>query len=144
MSTQDQEAPDVNEEPATLPVDPKETEKAGKKLAQALGSQSISVVVCWDKAEDAVLAHVVARELGVPVCYAYESGGIMGLESRLPAGASTALVSDVFRHQNDLAGLAGVVTNSGYTVAAVATRRPGVSAEDTTAAKAISLVYLGR
>ena len=95
MSTQDQEAPDVNEEPATLPVDPKETEKAGKKLAQALGSQSISVVVCWDKAEDAVLAHVVARELGVPVCYAYESGGIMGLESRLPAGASTALVADV-------------------------------------------------
>lgn len=143
MSTQDQEAPEVNEEPATLPVDRKETEKAGKKLAQALGSQSVSVVVCWDKAEDAVLAHVVARELGVPVCYAYESGGIMGLESKLPAGASAALVADVFTHQNDLAGLAGVVTNSGYTVVAVATRRPGVSVEDTTAAEAISLVYLG-
>jgi len=69
-------------EPATLPASPKEIEKAGKKLAQALVSQSISVVVCWDKAEDAVLAHVVARELGVPVCYAYESGGIMGLESK--------------------------------------------------------------
>lgn len=144
MSTQDQEAAEVNEDvDATLPVDPKETEKAGKKLAQALGSQSISVVVCWDKAEDAVLAHVVARELGVPVCYAYESGGIMGLESKLTAGASAALVADVFTHQNDLAGLAGVVTNSGYTVVAVATRRPGVSAEDTTAAEAISLVYLG-
>lgn len=126
-----------NETPLTLD-DPARTERVGARLAERLRGHGITVVVCWDASEDAVLAHVVARELGVGLRLAEEVEGIITLERPLPEAAVVALVAEDLTARTAVAGLAGVTRHSGAQVAAVATTRtPAVVAETEAADAAV-------
>lgn len=101
--------------------DPARTERVGSGLAARLSGQGITTVVCWDTSEDAVLAHVVARELGVGLRLANEVEGIITLERPLPDDAVVGLVGEELTARTAVSGLAGVARHSGARVIAVAT-----------------------
>lgn len=124
----------------SAPLDPRRTESVGAELARRLPAIDNAVVVCWDVSDDAVLAHVVARELGVPLLRAGAIEGIVELEDALPAGATAVLVAEEFTGRTALAGLAGVVAHGGGRVAAVATARPGEPVTGTEAENATVIV----
>jgi hypothetical protein len=119
--------------------DPARTERVGTALAGRLRDKGITAVVCWDDSEDAVVAHVVARELGVGLRLAEEIEGIVTLERPLPENAVVALVAEELTARTAVAGLAGVVRHSGARVAAVATVRTTAVVAETEAADATVL-----
>lgn len=103
--------------------DPRHTERVGTRLAERLRGQKVNVVVSWDANEDVVLAHIVARELGVGLRIAQEVEGIVTLEHPLPDDAVVALVAQDLTARTAVAGLSGVVHHAGARIAAVATAR---------------------
>lgn len=119
----------------TSPIldDPARTERVGIRLAERLGGLGVTAVACWDSSEDAVLAHVVARELGVGLRLANEVEGIITLERPLPDGTVVALVGEELTARTAVSGLAGVARHSGARVIAVATVRTPAIVEDTEA-----------
>jgi len=126
----------ANNDTASILDDPARTERSGVRLAERLGGRGITAVVCWDASEDAVLAHVVARELGVELRLADEVEGIITLERPLPDGAVVALVGAELTARTAVSGLAGVARHSGARVAAVATVRTPAIVTETEAAGA--------
>lgn len=133
----------ANDETASILDDPARTERVGTRLAQRLAGQGITAIVCWDASEDAVLAHVVARELGVGLRLADEIEGIVTLERTLPDGAVVAMVGAELTARTAVSGLAGVVRHSGGRVAAVATVRTPAVVADTEAAGATVITAEG-
>jgi hypothetical protein len=112
-----------NKTAAPVLDDPRLTERMGTRLAERLRDHKVNVVVCWDANEDVVLAHVVARELGVGLRIAQEVEGIVTLERPLPDDAIVALVAEDLSPRTAVAGLSGVVHHAGARIAAVATAR---------------------
>lgn len=133
----------ANDETASILDDPARTERVGTRLAQRLAGQGITAIVCWDASEDAVLAHVVARELGVGLRLGDEIEGIVTLERTLPDGAVVAMVGAELTARTAVSGLAGVVRHSGGRVAAVATVRTPAVVADTEAAGATVITAEG-
>lgn len=125
-----------DERGAAAMTDPARTEQMGGAIAAEMASLDVSAVVCWDLSEDAVLAHVVARELGVGLVRAVEIEGIVALLQPVAEGARVALVAETFRARTGLAGLSGVVTHGGGTVVAVGAATGAVEATGTEAAGA--------
>jgi len=119
----------------TSPIldDPARTERVGIRLAELLAGKGVTAVVCWDSSEDAVLAHVVARELGVGLRLADEVEGIITLERPLPDDAAVALVGEELTARTAVSGLAGVARHSGARISAVATVRTPAIVEGTEA-----------
>lgn len=113
-------------------------EDLGRELTGSLGSLDIGMVACWYRVEDAVLAHVVARELRVPISYAFDSEGLLSLSGPVN-GASVALVAVDFPHANDLPGLSGVVRSGGGEINAVATGQLGLDLAGTAAEGAVTV-----
>ena len=105
-------------------ADPAAVERAGRQLAEGvveqLGGQRPTMLACWESSDDAVLAHVVARELGVPVWYALQVEGLVTLDRDLDDAPAVVLVLESLDAPADIAGLAGVVANNGGNVVAVA------------------------
>lgn len=105
-------------------AEPAALEEAGRKLAtevvDRLGGKQPTAVACWENADDAVLAHVVARELGVPVWHALEVEGLVSLDRDLDDEPAAVLVLESLQAASDIAGLAGVVANNGGQIVAVA------------------------
>ncbi len=105
-------------------TDPAVLELSGRELAAGvldrLGGGQATAVACWENADDAVLAHVVARELSVPVWHALEVEGLVALDRDLADATATVLVLESLQAPSDIAGLAGVVANNGGQVVAVA------------------------
>lgn len=110
-------APDPLAQPAT-------TETTGRHLAKQLNEVGAQAVLCWDVTEDAVLAHVVARELGVPLWRAVDVEGMIELARAIPKNTSVVLVADTLRQPTSLAGLMGIVSHHGGRAVGVATARP--------------------
>lgn len=69
---------------------PAVAEVVGQSLATALRPFAPDTVVLWSEPRTAVLGHIVARELGAKVIYAYSDEGILSLSAAL--GARIALV----------------------------------------------------
>lgn len=116
--------------------DPTRTERVGGELATAMDGLSVTAVVCWDNTEDAVLGHVVARQLGTELVLAVGIEGIVSLLQSLPADARVALVAEEFRARTGVAGLAGVVRHAGGETVAVAAVRGEPALDGTDAARA--------
>jgi hypothetical protein len=68
---------------------PAAVETIGRGLAQALRSYRPGALAIWNTRDDAILAHVVARELGVIVLRADETDGVAALQ---PTGQGTRTV----------------------------------------------------
>ena len=75
-------------------TDPIGTEKLGRQLAKLVDGPPGSVVLVGDTTEDAVLGHIVGRELGVPVIRIYDEEGLAMSAAPIPSGARGVLVSD--------------------------------------------------
>ena len=114
-------------DPTTL-EDPALVERLGSALAQALAAQEIDTVVVWSDSRTAVLGHVIARELGARLSYAYSDEGILSLSSE-PGSASRIAVADYEWHPYPgLIPLVQMLSRYG-TVAAVASVLPLSSQE---------------
>lgn len=124
-------------------TEPARVERVGTSLAGQLGELHPSVVGCWDSSEDVVLAHVVARELGVGVRPAVEVEGIVSLLRPVGQGVRVALVGESFQHRS-LAALAGVVRHDGGVVVGVGAVRGPVDTTGTEAAGATVAVAESR
>lgn len=102
--------------------DPAAADAAGRALAAGIrdAAGAADVVAVWDHAEDAVLAHVVARELGARVVRGSDVEGILELDTEVPTAARAVVLSDAFRHGTALSPLAALLAHRGAEVVAVA------------------------
>ena len=115
----DPEAGEVGPYQATS--DPSGAEVLGRELAALVADLAPTVVVVWRGVSDAVLGHIVARELGTHVVLTFDDDGLV--EHRGPLGASERAVV-VADRIDDPAGLAAVITyleQQGAVVAALGT-----------------------
>ncbi|MET7994727.1 hypothetical protein ABZU76_27920 [Amycolatopsis sp. NPDC005232] len=85
-------SPDTYGPSLDTPTDPAATEVVGSALAELLAQHTLDQVAVWHGADDAVLAHVVARQLGATVTRASELEGVVGFHPPVTAGTRIALV----------------------------------------------------
>jgi hypothetical protein len=102
---------------ATLSPDAIET--IGTALAARLSGYRPQAIVVWRTFGDAVLAHIVARELGAVVLHAVEQEGAAALE-QAAAGLRVALLATAWDKPSRIAEGRAVVTVAGATVETIA------------------------
>jgi hypothetical protein len=90
---------------------PAGVETLGVALAAALREHRIEAVAIWSTPDEAVLAHIVARELGAGVCHVDEVLGLVTLRPGIGPEARTALIATAWPEPARLATLRGVVGN---------------------------------
>ncbi|WP_433891067.1 hypothetical protein [Streptomyces sp. CA-111067] len=98
--------------------DPASVERAGAELAEAAGEFGAQAVVSWDDTREVLLAHVVARTLGVPRRVVVADLGRLVVEDVLP-GERTVVISLGGEPAPDLTPLIRTVTGHGGEVVAV-------------------------
>ncbi|MET9303680.1 hypothetical protein AB0893_17630 [Micromonospora aurantiaca] len=103
-----------------LLTDPSAAEVVGRWIADEVRQYEPTVVAVWDDPQAAVLAHIVAREVGCVVVRVIETEGLVRLVDAPLAVGRVALLADRFTAENSLGALLGVVENHGLTTVAVA------------------------
>jgi adenine/guanine phosphoribosyltransferase-like PRPP-binding protein len=101
-------------------LDPAGTERLGALLAERVRSLDPTVVIAWEDPEDAVLAHVVARELGVRALRAWNADGLVDQSSALNADDRAVLVLDALRDPAAVRAVRGIVERDGAQLAGTA------------------------
>lgn len=101
-------------------ADPPGAEALGQALANALREVSPTVVLVWERPEDGVLGHVVARELGLRAVRAYDAEGLVGHGPGLDEGARIALVADAIRDVQPVRAARGLADQLGGALVATA------------------------
>lgn len=102
-------------------LDPAGVEELGRRLADKLRQIAVDAVLIWEDVEDLVLAHVVARELGVHVVRAFDADGLVMSVGRIDAGDNVVVLADTFRDATVLDALRSLVHSRAAAVAALAT-----------------------
>lgn len=100
------------------PPQPQEIETTGKNLASGAAELDADLVLTWNQPEDAVLGHIVARELGFGIAYANEVEGILDTFGSL-AGRTVLIVFAETPKESGVTALTGLITSSGARVAGV-------------------------
>ncbi len=72
-------------------------EALGLRLAEALKPHSPTLVVTWDDIENSVLAHIVARELGVGALRVVDASGVLDFDGAFGEADRAVIVADAFR-----------------------------------------------
>ncbi|MEV4330997.1 hypothetical protein AB0K02_10705 [Streptomyces sp. NPDC049597] len=98
-------APDAHGPTLNTAVSSEAVEFVGRSLADALRPHDATTVVFWNTSDEAVLGHVVARELGAAVVRADEVEGVVALSADIPAGARVALLATAWTHPMRLQAL---------------------------------------
>jgi hypothetical protein len=99
---------------------PRDVDVLGEGLAEEIrAAASPAALVVWDTSDEAVLAHVVARYLGIGVLRAFEVEGLLGLDPDVGPGAPVALLATQWGERR-LAILRKLVANRGGLTVAVA------------------------
>ncbi|MFI5610929.1 hypothetical protein [Amycolatopsis sp. NPDC051903] len=78
-------------------LDPAATELVGTAVAELLAAHPVDQVAVWHGADDAVLAHVVARRLGAVVTRVSELEGVVGFYPPVTAGTRVALLGTAWQ-----------------------------------------------
>lgn len=104
--------------------DPARVEAGCVALARRL--PPADAVLCWDAAEDAVLGHILARELQAQLWLATDIEGILSSDGVLPAGSRVVIACWHPSRQVDVTGLAGLVAHQDAQVVAFAGGEPPV------------------
>lgn len=107
-------------DPEVVPTDPAVIERAGIAMADRLVEVGTPLVVCWYGPEDAVLAHVVGRQLGTRVHYLTDVDGILKVVDELAGPADAIFVTWRLWRGSNLAGVRGLVAYHGCELVAVA------------------------
>ncbi|RBP61516.1 hypothetical protein DFO66_12150 [Brevibacterium sanguinis] len=100
------------------PPQPPEVETTGKRLASEASELGADLVLIWNQVEDAVLGHIVARELGVGIAYANEVEGILDTCGAL-AGCRVLVVFAETPKDSDITALTGLIATSGASLAGI-------------------------
>ncbi|MCU1640718.1 MAG: type polyketide synthase [Nocardia sp.] len=115
---------DINWSKYNAAIDPGGAEQLGIALAAELAPAAPEVVLVWESAEDLVLGHIVARELGVAVVRAYDFDGLVRYVGSFPDRPRVALLADAFQDAFVLRALNSLVAQQGGTVIATAALVP--------------------
>lgn len=124
-------------------ADPGATETVGCWLAEQLLPYEPDSVLIWDDPQTAVLAHIVARELGCATVMAVQWEGLVKLLSA-PAGVRGVLLAASFPTDNSFNALIGVARSSGMSVLAAAAVTSGVPLTAAASAAGCAVVTLPR
>jgi hypothetical protein len=87
-------------------LDPAGADELGEHLARLVRPYRPSVLLIGESAEDAVLAYVVARALGVPAIRSYVDEGVVVMQGDVPDGGSVVVLSVAFRDRRAIEALA--------------------------------------
>jgi hypothetical protein len=99
---------------------PRDVDVLGEGLAEEIrAAASPAALIVWDTSDEAVLAHVVARHLGIGVLRASEVEGLLGLDPDVGPGTPVALLATQWGERR-LATLRKLVANRGGRTVAVA------------------------
>jgi NAD(P)-dependent dehydrogenase (short-subunit alcohol dehydrogenase family) len=99
---------------------PQAVETIGRALAEELRAHRLDAVAVWDGSDDAVLAHVVARQLDAVVLRASEEEGVVFFTSDVHDGDRIALLATAWERPRRLATLHALAGNHHLEVVAVA------------------------
>jgi hypothetical protein len=100
---------------------PASTEMLGKRLANLASSLGASCVLLKeDEPTDVILAHVVARELGLRAARAINRDGLIEIVGPLGSGERVLVVADGIRDERVVDGLRAAVDRAGSTIAGFA------------------------
>ncbi|MGW6659692.1 hypothetical protein [Rhodococcus sp. NPDC055024] len=108
------------------PEGPAAVEALGRALARELRSYRVDAVVLWSDPSTAVLAHVVAREVGADVVYAYSDKGILSLSRPVANGARAVLVDYEWLFQPGLLPLLTMLRRTATVTAVLSVADPEV------------------
>lgn len=74
-------------------LDPSAAEALGREVAEKLRAANPDAVLCFEHEEDAVLAHIVARQLGATRVVLREQEGLLWLSHELEPGSRVAVIA---------------------------------------------------
>ena len=98
-------------------LDPAESEMLGQKLAELVSSLGATCVLLHEEeAPDLILAHVVARELGVRAARAINRDGLIEIVGSLPSGERVLVVADAIRSERVVDALRAAVDRAGSAI----------------------------
>lgn len=110
---------------------PEATERVGKSMAESTRSYLPDVIASWSGAAEAVLAHIVARELRAVRTAIEVDLGLLSMETEIPASSRILLVSTFWTRQRSLASLRTLLEGQGHTVVAARSLLPSASEQGT-------------
>ena len=99
---------------------PAVTERLGASIANRTRAYNPDVVASWFGPDEAVLAHIVARELDAVRTAIELDLGLLSLESELPPASKILLVSTSWNSRRPLAPLRTLLEGQGHTIVAAA------------------------
>ena len=102
-------------------LDARGVEQLGAELARRLADHGPELVLVWQDVEDVLLAHIVARELGVGVVRAYDADGRVAYTGTFPAAARVAIVTDLVRDDTAVRALRQLVAQQSGEVVGIGT-----------------------
>lgn len=79
--------------------DPPGAELLARRLSDALRPHGPTLVMVWENIEDSVLAHIVARELGVGALRVVDASGVLDYDGTFGSSDRVAVVADAFRSE---------------------------------------------
>jgi hypothetical protein len=104
--------------------DPHGAEQLAVELARRCQAQRPTCLLIWERPHDLILAHCVAREMGVTAVRAYDSDGLVGFEGDFPAaGGRVLLLADTFSSAESVRAMRAVAEQQGQEVVAAAALR---------------------
>jgi hypothetical protein len=101
-------------------VDPASAESVGAAIARRVAEYEPQLVVTWMLPDESVLAHIVARDLGVTIARADLDLGLITIEEELPAASRVLLVTTIDDPYRRLNSLYTLLEGQGHTVVAAA------------------------
>jgi hypothetical protein len=104
---------------------PKVLDDLAAGIAEGVRELGASSVVCWMNVDDAVLAHAVARHLGVPVRRGDENLGLLTLEPDTGDDEAVILLAVSWTMHTPLAALYSLLVNKGVRVLGAVSLLPG-------------------
>ncbi len=99
-------------------LDPGGAERLGILLAERAREAHPDLVMVWEDVEDAVLAFVVGRELGVPVIRVVNADGLAESTGEFPPNPKAVLVGDAFTVAQAVAAVSALLDQHGGELAA--------------------------
>lgn len=126
--------------------DPHGAEQLAVELARRCQDHRPTCLVIWERPHDLILAHCVAREMGVAAVRTYDSDGLVGLEGDFPAaGGRVLLLADTFTSAESVRAMRAVAEQHGQEVVAAAALRdvggPGYEELDLLKVPLVALVH---
>ena len=115
-------------------------ETIGIALAGRLRAARPTGVAIWDSMDEAVLAHVVARELGVTATRAHESSGVVSFSPGPEPGARLAVIATLWKDPQRLEVLLSMAAHRQATVVAVSAVVSSPALDDVRACPVMTLV----